>query len=246
MIMVQITLAIPTWKRYNFLEKVLEQYLDNPLIQNVVICDETGEDVAAIKNSRFALNKKLVLHVNEKQLGMYHNKRKCLEVAAQKNAEWVSVLDSDNLFSDDFFETLCDAIQTQHDTKYVFVAADIIHLQKKTGATKVHTAHFAGFKITKKNWNDVLETLNWNFLLNDGNWTAHKDVINCFNEKANEEQIRATDSLLLAKQMVEGGYTYYVVPGLKYIHTVHDDSEWLKTEAFSLRLLRTTNWKIEN
>ena len=246
MIMVQITLAIPTWKRYNFLEKVLEQYLDNPLIQNVVICDETGEDVAAIKNSRFALNKKLVLHVNEKQLGMYHNKRKCLEVAAQKNAEWVSVLDSDNLFSDDFFETLCDAIQTQHDTKYVFVAADIIHLQKKTGATKVHTAHFAGFKITKKNWNDVLETLNWNFLLNDGNWTAHKDVINCFNEKANEEQIRATDSLLLAKQMVEGGYTYYVVPGLKYIHTVHDDSEWLKTEAVSLRLLRTTNWKIEN
>lgn len=244
--MVQITLAIPTWKRYNFLEKVLEQYLDNPLIQNVVICDETGEDVAAIKNSRFALNKKLVLHVNEKQLGMYHNKRKCLEVAAQKNAEWVSVLDSDNLFSDDFFETLCDAIQTQHDTKYVFVAADIIHLQKKTGATKVHTAHFAGFKITKKNWNDVLETLNWNFLLNDGNWTAHKDVINCFNEKANEEQIRATDSLLLAKQMVEGGYTYYVVPGLKYIHTVHDDSEWLKTEAVSLRLLRTTNWKIEN
>ena len=246
MIMVQITLAIPTWKRYNFLEKVLEQYLDNPLIQNVVICDETGEDVAAIKNSRFALNKKLVLHVNEKQLGMYHNKRKCLEVAAQKNAEWVSVLDSDNLFSDDFFETLCDAIQTQHDTKYVFVAADIIHLQKKTGATKVHTAHFAGFKITKKNWNDVLETLNWNFLLNDGNWTAHKDVINCFNEKANEEQIRATDSLLLAKQMVEGGYTYYVVPGLKYIHTVHDDSEWLKTEAVSLRLLRTTNWIIEN
>ena len=82
--------------------------------------------------------------------------------------------------------------------------------------------------------------------MNDGNWTAHKDVIQCFNDKANEEQIRAVDSLLLAKQMVEGGYTYYVVPNLKYIHTVHDDSEWVKTEAISLRLLRSTNWKIEN
>ena len=151
-----------------------------------------------------------------------------------------------HLTSDDFFETLCDAIQKENNTKHVFVAGEIVHLQKKTGQTKVHTAHFAGFKITKKNWNTVLETHNWNFLLNDGNWTAHKDVIECFNDKANEEQIRATDSLLLAKQMVEGGYTYYVVPGLKYIHTVHDDSEWLKTEAISLRLLRTTNWKIEN
>ena len=75
--MVQITVAIPTWRRWNFLEKVLEQYLENPLIEKLVICDETGEDVEAINKSRFALNKKLVLHVNEKQLGMYHNKRKC-------------------------------------------------------------------------------------------------------------------------------------------------------------------------
>lgn len=245
MIMVQITLAIPTWRRYNFLEKVLEQYLENPLIQKLVICDETGEDIEAIKKSRFALNKKLVLHVNEKQLGMYHNKRKCLEIAAKSGAEWVSVLDSDNLFSEDFFETLCEAIEKENNTRHVFVASEIVHLQKKTGQTKIHTGHFAGFKITKKNWNTVLETHNWNFLLNDGNWTAHKDVIQCFNDKANEEQIRAVDSLLLAKQMVEGGYTYYVVPGLKYIHTVHDDSEWLKTEAISLRLLRETNWKIE-
>lgn len=244
--MISLTVAIPTWKRWNFLEKVLGQYLDNPLIQKVVICDETGEDVAAIKNSRFATNKKLILHVNPKQLGMYHNKRKCLEVAAQNGAEWVSVLDSDNLFSEDFFETLCEAIEKQNNSKYVFVASEIVHLQKKTGETKVHTAHFAGFKITKKNWNGVLETRGWNFLLNDGNWTAHKDVIQCFNDEANEEQIRAVDSLLLAKQMVEGGYTYYVVPDLKYIHTVHDDSEWMKTEAISLRLLRTTNWRIEN
>ena len=49
--MVNLTLAIPTWRRYNFLEKVLEQYLENPLIQKLVICDETGEDVEAIRKA---------------------------------------------------------------------------------------------------------------------------------------------------------------------------------------------------
>lgn len=244
--MVNLTVAIPTWRRWTFLEKALGPYLENDLIQKVIICDETGEDVAAIKASRFATNPKLVLHVNEKQLGMYHNKRKCLEIAAANGAEWVSVIDSDNLFSEDFFETLIYWIKKENNTKIVFAASDIIHLQKKTGISMIHTRHFAGYKITKENWNEILQKHNWNFLLNDGNWTAHKDVLSCFNPEADEQQIRATDSLLLAKEMVIGGYIYYVVPGLKYIHTVHDDSEWIKTEQISLRLLRTTDWHVEN
>ena len=244
--MVNLTVAIPTWRRWSFLEKAIGPYLENDLIQKLIICDETGEDVAAIKASRFATNKKLVLHVNEKQLGMYHNKRKCLEIAAQNGAEWVSVLDSDNLFSEDFFETLIYWIKKENNTKIIFAASDIVHLQKKTGTSMIHTRHFAGYKITKENWNQILQMPKWNFLLNDGNWTAHKDVLSCFDPAADEQQIRATDSLLLAKEMVLGGYIYYVVPGLKYIHTVHDDSEWIKTEQISLRLLRTTDWHVEN
>jgi glycosyltransferase involved in cell wall biosynthesis len=244
--MVNLAVAIPTWRRWSFLEKALGPYLENDLIQKVVVCDETGEDVAAIKASRFANHTKLILHVNDNKLGMYHNKRKCLEVAAAAGAEWVSVIDSDNLFSDDFFETLVDAIQKENNIKTVFAATDIIHLHKKTGTSMVHTKQFAGYKITKKNWNQILQMPKWNFLLNDGNWTAHKDVLSCFNPCADEEQIRATDSLLLAKEMILGGFTYYVVPGLKYIHTVHDDSEWIKTEEISLKLLRTTKWHIEN
>ena len=41
-----------------------------------------------------------------------------------------------------------------------------------------------------------------------------------------------------------GGCTLYIVPGLKYIHTVHDDSEWIKTEAESSYLLATTDWRL--
>jgi hypothetical protein len=245
--MVFLTVAIPTWKRWSFLQKVIEQYVENPLISSLVICDESGDDIDEIKKSKWSDHPKLVLHKNPTRLGMYHNKRKCLEIAAMNPmSEWVSVLDSDNLFSDDFFETLHEAIEAKKNVKYVFASSHIIHLQKKTGETKTHTEHFSGMMINKKNWNDALNVSKWHFLLNDGNWTAHKDVIQCFNDKADEEQIRAVDSLLLAKQMVENGYTYFVVPNLKYIHTVHDDSEWIKTEEISLRLLRTTNWRIEN
>jgi hypothetical protein len=59
-----------------------------------------------------------------------------------------------------------------------------------------------------------------------------------------EERVAATDSLTISRNLVRAGFTYYIVPDLRYIHTVHDDSEWLKTEEKSSFLLATTDWRI--
>jgi hypothetical protein len=83
----------------------------------------------------------------------------------------------------------------------------------------------------------------WNFLLNDGNWVGHKSVLESWPLIA-EEKIRATDSIRIVKQLVEKGWSYSIVPGMRYIHTVHDDSEWIKTDRESSFLLATTDWKI--
>jgi hypothetical protein len=235
-----LTVAIPTMNRWTgFLDRILPGYLENPLITNVLICDETGNDVNAIQASKWASHPKLTLHVNEKRLGMYANKRECVRLAP---TEWVAVLDSDNIFPEDFFETLlaeCDFTNT----KTVFASSHIVRVFKDTGKSEERTAHFSGMQITRTNWNEVLKMQAWHFLLNDGNWVANKAVLDAW-PPLPEDRVAATDSLTIARNFVRGGFTYFIVPGLRYIHTVHDDSEWIKTEQKSSYLLATTDWRL--
>jgi glycosyltransferase involved in cell wall biosynthesis len=239
----QITVAIPTMRRWKpFLEKSLPIYLQCPQVSYVLVCDETGEDIAAIRSSPFGSHPKLRLLQNEKRLGAYLNKRKCIEHAP---SDWVAVLDSDNIFSDEYFEIIEEEIQKKnYDPKYIFVPGENIRVFTKTGAQENRTAHFSGMTITRKNWNQVLQMPAWNFLLNDGNYVVHRSVLKFLNPKYTLEQVYASDAILAAKQFVENGCFYTIVPGLRYIHTVHDDSEWLKTDRESTRVLNTTDWRI--
>ena len=238
--MVQLTVAIPTLRRWGFLQKTLPSLLDNDLITWVVISDETGEDIKQIQATEYATNSKLILSTNTEILGMYRNKRRCLELAP---TEWVAVLDSDNVFPEAFFETIMDELQTA-DQKTIYASANIVRLFLKTGESEERTQHFSGKKINQSNWNETLQTRAWNFLLNDGHWIAHKSLLEAWPLDLPESKIKATDSLMIVRNAVLSGFTYYVLPGLRYIHTVHDDSEWIKTEQVSSFLLATTVWTI--
>lgn len=239
---IQLTVAIPTMRRWKgFLEKSLPQFLHNDYVTKVVVCDETGEDVKAIQTSRWSSHPKLILHVNEQRLGMYANKRKCMELSP---TDWVAILDSDNIFPDVFFETLFELWKDEGaSVKTIYAASEIIRVFLKTGESEERTRHFSGLRINKSNWNKILQTKAWNFLLNDGNWVGHKSLLDAW-PLIPEEQVKATDSIRIVKGFVEQGRTYYIVPGMRYIHTVHDDSEWIKTEADSSYLLATTEWRI--
>jgi len=216
--------------------------LDNPLITAVVICDETGEDVSQIEQTVWGKHPKLRLHRNPKRLGMYYNKRKCMEVSP---TDWVAVLDSDNLFPEEFFETIHDRWNKEGaDPKTIYASGQIVRLFLKTGESEEKTKQFSGLKLSKSNWNTVLQMPGWNFLLNDGNWIGHKSLLDAWPTDIKEEQIRATDSLRIVRNFIQKGCTYFVVSDLRYIHTVHDDSEWMKTEMESSYLLATTNWRL--
>jgi hypothetical protein len=239
---IQLTVAVPTMRRWKgFLEKNLPQLLNNDYVYRVLICDETGEDIQEIQKSKYASHRKLLLHQNEQRLGMYANKRKCVELSP---TDWVAVLDSDNIFPESFFEYLFDTWKDEGaQIKTVYAASEIVRVFLKTGESEERTRHFAGMRIHKGNWNQILNTKAWNFLLNDGNWVGHKSVLDAW-PPIPEDRVKATDSIRIVKGFVENGWTYYIVPGMRYIHTVHDDSEWIKTEAESTRLLATTDWRI--
>lgn len=239
---IPLTVAIPTMHRFSFLKKSIPEYLDNPTITSVVVCDETGDDIKQIELQSWGKHPKLRLHTNPKRLGMYYNKRKCMEVSP---TDWVAVLDSDNIFSESFFETLLDLWKDEGaNPQTVYASGKIVRVFTKTGESEEKTKQFSGMRISNSNWNQVLRMPGWNFLLNDGNWIGHRSLLQAWPTDISEEKIRATDSIRIVRNFVLKGYTYSVVPDLRYIHTVHDDSEWMKTEAESSYLLATTNWAL--
>jgi glycosyltransferase involved in cell wall biosynthesis len=231
------------WKQ--FLCKSLPNYLENPLISAVLICDETGEDADAIESSPFANHSKIRIIRNMKRIGAYLNKRQCI---LESPTEWVAVLDSDNHFPESFFETIYD-IWSKEGTpnpRHIYGAGQIQRVFLDSGKSENKTAHFEGKQICHKNWNEILQMPCWPYLLNDGNWILHKSAIEFLPNYIPDSETRAVDALFTLFQLIKAGWTYHVVKGLYYIHTVHNDSEWLKTEKESERILGKRLWRIES
>jgi hypothetical protein len=154
-------------------------------------------------------------------------------------------LDSDNIFPEEFFETIQDLWSRQSaNPSMLYASGDVVRVFMKTGESEDRTAHFAGKVITKETWNTILQTPAWNFLLNDGNWIGHRSLLEAWPSNIRDEQVRATDAIFVLKNLIQKGWSYFIVPDLRYIHTVHDGSEWLRTEAESSYLLGSTNWRV--
>lgn len=102
------SLCIPTMDRFDqYLINFLPQYINNDLIDEIIICDENGNDVCKI-NQQFPLNEKLKLHVNAERLGPFYNKMKCCKLA---NNEWIALIDSDNFANIGYFNQMKDFIK---------------------------------------------------------------------------------------------------------------------------------------
>ena len=241
--MSDLTVAIPTMERWSFLEDQVPKFLNDPNISYVVISDENGKDINIMAQLELDSNPKLRLYQNDVVLGVYGNKRQCLLKAP---SPWVAVLDSDNMFEPLFFSEFLkcrerDGYLTANKT--IYCAGQNIRLDLATGFTEDKTSHFSGMKISRENWNTVLQTKGWNFLLNDGNCIWPRDVVKHFPDIP-EEQIVGTDSIFFMRQAIQAGYTLSVEPTMRYIHTVHDGSHWLQNAQVSSRLMGMRDWRV--
>lgn len=236
-----LTIAIPTMDRWSFLMESLPEMLDRPEVVEVIVCDENGNDAAQIMKSPLAQDPRLRVVVNPRVLGIYENKRKCLALVTKSN--WVALLDSDNFFREEFFDVLSDVIDL-NDTTKIYASAEAKHVNYKNNSVKVYTEDFAGLDLSVGNWNSVLERPRWNFLLNEGNWVVPVDALLALPVSVKSSELLAADAIYMLKCFVAAGYTVRYVPGLTYLHIVHDESTWLKTDRESTRILNGTNWRL--
>jgi len=237
-----LTVAIPTMERWSFLKRQVPIFLEDPNVSYVVISDENGHDVRVFCELDLDRDPKLRLYENEKVLGVYGNKRECFLKAP---SDWVAVLDSDNKFEPTFFTEFLKAKERDGPLaeKTIYCAANIENLNLDNGLSNYKTKHFAGMKISRENWNDVLKMPSWNFLLNDGNCIWPRNVIKHFPEIP-EEQIVGTDSIFFMRQAIQAGYTLSVEPMMHYVHVVHEGSHWLQNATVSSRLMALRDWRV--
>ena len=235
-----LTIAIPTMRRWSFLKDSIPAYLARPEVAEIVVCDETGEDYDLLENAfgNLIAGKKLRLYKNEQRLGIYENKMKCLSLAT---SPWVAVLDSDNIFDNDWFDTLHSLDFSN--TKMIFASAEFKSVNIKNGVVRRDCEAFSGLVLDSKNWNHTLTRPKWNFLLNDGNWIVPRSVFECL-PPVKSDTLEAADAIFMARCFVKAGYSIYYVPGLEYTHLVHPGSSWLQTSQKSEYIFTTTNWRI--
>ena len=107
------SLCIPTMNRFDaHLKNYIVEYLKYPLIDEIIITDENGNDVKKIKEM-FPGNDKLKLYVNESRLGPFLNK---INACKKAKNEWIALIDSDNFANEEYFKKVKEFI-TKHNLK---------------------------------------------------------------------------------------------------------------------------------
>jgi hypothetical protein len=247
----------------NFLKYFLPIYLKNPLIGEIIISDETGEDAQKIYADAALIDPKIRLFVNEERplnghsaskkfsaedrLGPFRNK---LQAAKLATNEWIALIDSDNFADEDYFQVAKTFIEKRKPSTHSILAPMQASPGRNSEEYKTHAGFnfraFAGFNINvdyfKTMTEDKFRRHNQLILLfNTGNFVLHKSLLHSLN-LSEEDQNKKTDffdvfylNTLLFEQIHD--LNFYVIPKMSYSHSIHDDSITIKSQEDGLQLL---------
>ena len=226
------SLCIPTMNRFDkFLSKSLPLYISNIHINEIIICDENGNDFDKILTSDFMCSK-LKLYKNKSQLGPFLNKINCCSKAIN---EWIVLIDSDNFADYNYFNVAISYIDNNNN-----ITKNSI-LSPSRATPRFDFTHLSNLIITKNNLkkisinqkNIIKNRTNMDVLMNTGNYIINKyliDNINLSMEKKNIEYSSACDVIYFNTLLFEQlDLQFHVLSDLEYQHTVHSESIYILT-----------------
>lgn len=200
--------------RFDFLQRFLPHYLENPLISEIIISDENGNDTKQIQ-TKFA-NEKIVCYINEKRLGPFRNK---LSALCRAKSDFIALIDSDNFADLAYFQAAKNYIEKHHLTKNFVLMPSFAKPR-------------FNYKSVPENFSLFENSEPYMVCFNTGNYILSKDVLDLklIKDKTIIDHSSACDVILFNTLLLEQKQTrFYVVPDLEYEHTVHDGSIYLQT-----------------
>lgn len=102
----KVTIAIPTYKRIDLLKEALLSAINQEGFNdyNIIVVDNDDSNAEEVKNMILTLkSEKVSYYKNEKNIGMFGNWNKCIELA---DGEYLSILNDDDWLEDNFLKEM--------------------------------------------------------------------------------------------------------------------------------------------
>lgn len=229
------TLCIPTMDRYDkYLKHNLPKYLQNELIEEIIISDENGNDTEKIRQ-HFGEVKKIRININKSKQGPFMNKYICCKMAKTK---WIVLIDSDNFANNDYFYKMQEFINKNTLKKYTILSPDFAtdifqwkHLSKNINILNKETYQ------TIKQLDDQHTSSKTNVgclshLMNVGNYVMNKSIIDDIVLAEHSEIIQNSYSfdvvLFLLLCFEQLNLDFFIVHNCHYCHESSSDSVYIQ------------------
>ena len=230
------SLCIPTVDRFdNFLINYLPKYLENELVDEIIITDENGNDIEKIKQHFGNMEniEKVKLYKNETRLGPFLNK---LNACKHAKNEWIVLIDSDNFADKNYFSIAKDYIENNIKDQQNIILAPC------KAKPNFNYSHLSGFIYKKGDFAKNLQKEQLikqyfntpsDVLMNTGNYIINNFLIknlNLQNETENITKSSACDVIYFNTLLFEQlDLNMHVVKDLEYDHVVHNGSIYTQT-----------------
>lgn len=235
----KISLCIPTLNRFdkflsNYLDSYVE-YLKEGIINEIVICDEDGNDYDKIKKKyESQIGENFKIFKNDTILGVFLNKRKVCELASYHN---IALIDSDNFPSRKYF------IAAKQFMKKNILGENYILSPIVCETTTFDFKNYSKEPITKETVKKYVNERMFLMLMNTGNYIMSGNIVK--NLKCDIEEAKKAGPYDVIFYNVEAfrklqDFKFFVVEGMTYKHMVHTGSEWMKTHSKSDRYYNGT------
>lgn len=226
---IKLSLCITTLNRFdNFLNRYIEKYLqflEDDIINEIVISDENGNDYSKLLEKYGDNNPNLRVYKNESVLGVFLNK---LKVCSYAKNNFFALIDSDNFCEKDYFVKVKKYILNNN----LQLSENPMLLSPSFAKPSFNFKNLENIVITRYNIENYENMNGFNILINTGNYILTKNIIDNIKYDVNLlKNISACDvqyfNLLAFRQF--SNLEFHVVKDLEYQHNIHNDSEYLKT-----------------
>lgn len=193
------------------IQSFAQVYNDDRVSEVVIVDDASSEESYNRLKSITNTMSKVKLFRNETNIDCYRNKAAAIGKATN---EFVAIIDSDNEISTEYLDNI-----------YLYEWRKDIILQPSFAAPHFNFTPFSSLYVTKKN---VAENIDkhrmFTTMLNAMNYFVNRDeFLRVWKGDVNPH---TADSIYQALNWLEEGNQIYVVPGLTYLHRVHDGSHY--------------------
>lgn len=210
----KITLALTHFNRFGFLIESFARVLDDPRISEIVIVDDASTDGSweHLQESFSKHDPKVKLFRNAKNVDCYRNKKIAVELASNP---WVILFDSDNIITSAYVDTLYGREAWDPRVSYAPEFAEP-HFDYR---------EFSGFIYDRRNIaQTIAERPKILTALNTANYFVNRNTyLRVWDGEVNPH---TADSIYQNYNWLQWSNFFYVTPGLRYFHRVHDQSHY--------------------